>query len=477
MEHRWQAALIAALVACAARSGVAQSEGTPVEIARSIRIESAALKETRVVDVTLPAGYDSGQRYPVVIVLDGEFEHEIAAATARFFASVSQLPPVIVVGVRNTRRMRDLTPAAVAGFTPPPEAQGAGGADPFLDFLGTELLPYLDRTYSTAPMRVLVGHSLGGLFALHALTRRAELFTGYVVMEPSTWWNRQHELEQARRALRSPATRRARVMMVNGQSLEADTTGWGGDRAMVREIRVTGETHGSMALAGMMAGLRAVFADFLAPTWKPGTRPIAMLARYDSLAHRVGYQPPIPSGSFALVARMSLDSRFFDDAGAVLDRMERTLGATPESQRLRERFDKERSTPTPAGVKPLVIPARRPNVKEAAPFLGRWISAEGDHEIDVRAAGDTIVVRDRIRNPANEWDEGAHPVIQVTADGTLEWGLPWFRGLAALLVLQGRVSGDTMEVTREVRGWLPRGPAADLARVQQFRRVTAAAAP
>jgi hypothetical protein len=59
----------------------------------------------------------------------------------------------------------------------------------------------------------------------------------------------------------------------------------------------------------------------------------------------------------------------------------------------------------------------------------------------------------------------------VTADGTLEWGLPFFRGLAALVVLRRRVGEDgTMKVTREVQGWVPRGRG-DLKKTERFRRV------
>ena len=81
-------------------------------------------------------------------------------------------------------------------------------------------------------------------------------------------------------------------------SVDVDTTQWGGTKPMVRQFRTTGETHASMALAGMMLGLRAMFADFLPMEWTPGTRPIAMLARYDSLAERVGYAVPIPPQAY-----------------------------------------------------------------------------------------------------------------------------------------------------------------------------------
>lgn len=458
-------------------AGVAQMEnGAPLTIGRTFSIESRILGEARMIDVSLPDGYGSNpeQRYPVLVVLDGEFEHEIAVAVARFYAGTAQLPPLIVVGVRNTDRMRDLTPAPIAGFQRPPEAETAGGADRFLAFLADELIPYVDRAYRTAPLRVIAGHSLGGLFALYSLATRPDLFTGYLVMEPSLWWNKERELKEARAALQRPAARRARVMMVNTQQLGLDTTQWGGAQPMVRHLNTVGETHASMALAGMMLGLRSMFADFRPTEWRPGTRPAAMLDRYDSLTDRVGYAVPVPDRTYAQVVRMSIDSRYFDDAARVLDRMEQALGPSDESRRLRDRLTRERGTPPPAGFILLEIPTRRPRPHDARAFLGRWetIGQMNAHMVEVRASGDTIVVHDRVQFPNGEWFEADDPVIQVTADGTLEWGLPFFRGIAALVVLRGRVLQDgTMTVSREVRGWVPRGPGPDLTRTERFRRV------
>lgn len=454
---------------------VQADSGTPLEIGRSYRIESRILGETRVIDVSLPTGYaaDSSQRYPVLVVLDGEYEHQIAVAITRFYASTSQVPAMIVVGVRNTNRMRDMTPQPAAGFQTPPEATSAGGADRFLAFLGDELIPYINRCYRTAPLRVLVGHSLGGLLGLHAIGRRPELFTGYVLMEPSAWWNNGREEDAAREMLRRPAGRHARVMLVNMEPWDFDTTRWGGEKPMVRELSTTGETHSSMAIAGMTQALRTMFADFKPREWQPGKRPIAMLERYDSLSARVGYAVPVPEDAFVLVARMSLDSRHFEDAERALTRMKAAYGESPDYREYAARLARERNAPKPANFIPLEFPARRPTARDAARFLGRWVTiAQADtHEVVIRASGDTIVVHDRLQMPDSRWWEADDPVIQVTADGTLEWGLPFFRGLAALVVLRGKVLEDgTMTVTREVRGWVPRGPGPELNRTERFRR-------
>lgn len=415
-----------AVLGCVAASLSAQNASTPLEIGRTFRMSSRVLGEERVVDVVLPRTYDaSTERYPVLVVLDAEFEHEVVAAAARFYGSTGITPPTIVVGVRNTQRAREMTPPPAPGFTPPSDAGASvGGADRFLAFLGDELLPRIDRDYRTAPMRVLIGHSLGGLFALHALDKRPGLFTGYVVMEPAVWWNNEREWREAREVLASPPARRVRLMLVNTQLMGTDTSRWGGDAPMVRQLSVTGETHESMAAAGVLQALRAMFADFRPASWKPGTRPVAMLERYDSLAARVGYAVPVPRSAYERTIRMSIHARHFDDAERMLPRMEQAFGST-SSRELRELLEEERATPLAADFIPLEIPARRPTPAEAAKFIGRWENAGGDaHEIRISASGDTIVVHDRIQFPDGSWDEGDHHVIQVMPAGKLEWGLP-----------------------------------------------------
>ena len=448
--------------------------GVPLERGRTYRFQSRALHDTRVIDLSLPGGYDSDtlRHYPVIYVLDGGFEQEMVAAITRFYAQAGTVPPMIVVGIRNPDRFHELTTPPAPGFPTPPTTPNAGGADSFLRFVGDELIPWVQHSYRADSMRVLVGHSLGGLFALHALAKRPELFTGWVLMEPSAWWNDGKELKEAVATLRSPAGKHERVMAVNMQPLGLDTTAWGGNAPMVRALATSGETHSSMAVQGFSQALRIMFSDMRPAEWQPGMRPIQMLDRYDSLTARLGYPVPIPEFAFSTVARMSIDARYYDDAIAVIDRMERSLGASPESRGLREKLRNDRASEAP-GFIPLEFPSPRPTAEQATKFLGRW-KAEGDklHEVEVRAAGDSIVVFDREQMDVGMTMEGNRPVIQVTRDGVLEWGLPVFRGLAALLILRGKIQPDgSMVVTREVRGWVPVDPGPDLSRREVFRRV------
>jgi predicted alpha/beta superfamily hydrolase len=98
-----------------------------------------------------------------------------------------RMPPVIIINIGQspakdamTLRARDFTPTAIA------EIPGSGGGPAFLDFLEHELIPFIDHTYRTNPSdRGLLGHSLGGEFALYALEQRPGLFQRIVAVSPA----------------------------------------------------------------------------------------------------------------------------------------------------------------------------------------------------------------------------------------------------------------------------------------------------
>src|ERR1035441_8391127 len=130
----------------------AQSQGSPVVIGETAQLRSDALKESRSLLISKPAGYDSGtDRYPVLYLLDGETHFRYTAAIVDFLAANDRIPKMLVVGIASgdsRKRTHDLTPPSTAEidnrFSP-----GNGGADAFLSFLSGELIPYVEQTYRT----------------------------------------------------------------------------------------------------------------------------------------------------------------------------------------------------------------------------------------------------------------------------------------------------------------------------------------
>ena len=160
---------------------------------RYLDIDSRVLGERRSAAVSLPASYDRlpRQRYPVLVLLDGPEQLAHTESLVRFLARGEQIPEMIIVAVANTQRSRDLTPPLPPGSKGRGPLAGdapVGGADAFLAFLSDELLPTLDQRYRTAAWRGLLGHSFGGLFGVHALTEKPELFRAYLLASPSLWW-------------------------------------------------------------------------------------------------------------------------------------------------------------------------------------------------------------------------------------------------------------------------------------------------
>lgn len=88
-------------------------------------------------------------------------------------------------------RTRDYTPSHVpTGGYGPAVQRVSGGGEAFRRFLADELVPWVDGTYRTIPGdRTIVGHSYGGLFGTYALLSAPGLFSRYVLVSPSLWYD------------------------------------------------------------------------------------------------------------------------------------------------------------------------------------------------------------------------------------------------------------------------------------------------
>lgn len=137
---------------------------------------------------------------PVLLCLDGDDQFEILRKARTEAANKQPLSPLLLVGVGygasyqepGNHRIRDYTPCPIEG-----EPEG-GGAEAFHDFLVTTLWPELARRYSIShDTRGVAGHSLGGLFGLHALFRPRPFFNRVLASSPSLWWGERAVLAAA----------------------------------------------------------------------------------------------------------------------------------------------------------------------------------------------------------------------------------------------------------------------------------------
>jgi len=154
-------------------------------------VTSHALGELRLVNVHLPRGSGaSAEHAPVLYMPDGGLDEDFphVVNTVDSLAALGRIRPVIVVGIPNTERRRDLTgPTRVA--TDSAIAKHVGGSAAFRRFLRDELIPAVNARYRTTSERTLVGESLAGLFVVETFLTEPWLFQHYIALDPSLWWN------------------------------------------------------------------------------------------------------------------------------------------------------------------------------------------------------------------------------------------------------------------------------------------------
>jgi predicted alpha/beta superfamily hydrolase len=160
----------------------------------SFAIESRLLGEARRINVYTPPGYGEGRdrRFPVLYMPDGgvgeDFPHVIADVDALIRAG--EMRPVIVAGIENTERRRDMTgPTTVDDDRK--IAPRVGGSAAFRAFIRDELMPAIAARYRVSGEKGIVGESLAGLFVLETLFLEPGLFDTYIAISPSLWWNGQ----------------------------------------------------------------------------------------------------------------------------------------------------------------------------------------------------------------------------------------------------------------------------------------------
>jgi len=189
--------MITPALALALQDGVTLSndrltQGNGITIGQTVSLASEVFGEDREILVYLPDDYSTSRAgYPVVYLLDGSFFFLPAVGLVDFYSKVNRMPRMIVVAIVHSNRMHELS-------TAPPD-----GSAEFSRFLREELIPYIDRRYRTEPFRILIGHSLGGLFSAHSLFNSPGLFQAHIAASPAMYWNGGSELERAREALKT----------------------------------------------------------------------------------------------------------------------------------------------------------------------------------------------------------------------------------------------------------------------------------
>lgn len=219
---RWVMVLLP-LVAFKAQSQRTETyKYTPSEV---LTIHSTVLNEDRKVYIHCPKvdSSDVNKRFPVLYLMDGENHFELLSQYVDYLSrpDISVLPKIIVVGIPNTNRVKDLTPTqSISNYEGKPDTTGryksSGGNEIFLEFLRTELMPIIDSNYKTQQYKLFAGHSLGGISSINCMLTHPDMFDAYIAISPSFWWDNEYLLKLTEKKIKSGSTLNKKLFYCDG---------------------------------------------------------------------------------------------------------------------------------------------------------------------------------------------------------------------------------------------------------------------
>ena len=350
--------LLLVLVAMITLTSNAQTDNKII-IGQVDSVYSTILKEKRKVWVHVPnlnSGMpNTGQRFPVLYLLDGEGHFQSVVGMIQQLSQVNGntiFPEMIVVGIPNTDRTRDLTPTHIESDLPMMDSNSTkttGGGENFAAFLEKELMPYIDSLYPTQPFRLLVGHSFGGLTVMNIITNHTKLFNGYIAIDPSMWYDRERFLKATQNKLSGQKYNGTSLYvgiantMAVGMTLEKMNKDTSSDTRHIRSIFAmdkfiksnpqnglryaskyyADDDHGSVPMISEYDGLRFIFSwyrftfspsDFMSPDTAVVQR---LKQHYQKVSKEFGYKVSPPEMQINGLGYYMLSQKKLDKATAL----------------------------------------------------------------------------------------------------------------------------------------------------------------
>ena len=302
-------------------AGFAQNEFSQINIGEKVELYSKVLNESRSLYISYPSSFnENNQKYPVLFLLDGDYYLKLTAGIIDYLSYVYDIiPEMIIVGIGNTDRMRDMTPSRES------RAPTSGGADKFYRFFTTELIPYIEKNYPVTSYKIIAGHSLGGLFTLYSLIRNPDLFKSYIAISPSINWN-NFEIGSNLRELFS------KKFEVNGYLFMSMSTEGAGDgynrlNGIYNNIKqgspqnfdieckhYPSENHLTTFIPAITDALKSLFNDWRVPQSSMRRGIEGLKTHFAKLKSKFGYEVPITADAVNTCGNIAIHEKRYDDA-------------------------------------------------------------------------------------------------------------------------------------------------------------------
>lgn len=288
-----------------------------------VTIHSDILNEDRRILIYAPKdSANPEKKYPVIYVLDADNHFAQMEEYSKYLSrqDVFVIPPLIVVGIANTDRNRDLTPShSNVDYSGKPDTtadapyKNSGGNEHFFKFIQKELIPYVNSNYKTQPYRIFAGHSFGALTTINCLINYPDMFDAYLAVSPSFWWDQKFLLKVADKKLKAGSTLLKTLFLSDGNE---DSSSPGSPfhtdvlkfDSLLKKRNIKGldfeympypnESHMTVPIKSYYDGLRFIYHQWqLPPVSDEKVNPEIIMEHYKKLSQKFGY-PILPDEAY-----------------------------------------------------------------------------------------------------------------------------------------------------------------------------------
>jgi predicted alpha/beta superfamily hydrolase len=145
-------------------------------------ILSKKLDAYRHLTISLPPSYDRETKkvYPLLFLLDGDYLFDPFQGAISYGNYWDDLPEVIIVGLAQNRDNERDSDCTFDDSTGLPEGKG----ESFFEFIGGELMPFLQNKYRISPFKIIAGHDVTAGYMNLFLYKDNPLFNAYISLSP-----------------------------------------------------------------------------------------------------------------------------------------------------------------------------------------------------------------------------------------------------------------------------------------------------
>jgi len=446
-------------------AGFSQSKNPEkIEVGERITFHSKILNESRELFIYSPKN-KSGNKlsYPVIYLFDAKslFMPTVGAVEFMNYSShLPQMPEAYIVGIVNTNRNRDMPV--------PQEIENTSGAENFFQFFSKELIPYINKTFSTSGLNILVGHSQGGLFVTYAAVQNPVLFPFVIALDAPMTVTKSVEEFYSKKLMQN-----CNMKYVSLESLY----GWGNsikndnDCLNFLQIKVEGEGHETMPYKGIYQGLKFLFNDYLPPTQDWTFKQIREY--YDSLAKKYQVTYNIPSFVLLESAKQNIGQSKKKIAIELIEENDKIFGYSSLSRELLAKANAISKEPDERVSYNLSHPP--PGENEIKPFLGKWsgtVIVPGGSNTDID--WEIIKVKDgyQMISDVMKQFKSKSDFLYVNDKKELVWGRKHNGG--GIYISIGKLSEDGLTITGtedQIGFDLPKGMPPFKANTFEFRKL------